>query len=262
MYTKTTVWVTGKKPYAHVSTKKNRIKEYDGCIYLEDNQEFEIELFNPYQQEVLAKIKLNGEYISGSGVVIRPGERVWLERYLDKNSKFKFSTYDVENTQESKEAVANNGLVEVEFFDKVSLYYKSYFTVNMPSVFNMPSWNNSGTWFNDGLFNISASGTVNNTSGVTNNTAGVNYSQNYSSDVKTKSFETGRVSEGSGSNQAFSNVNMEFESLPCSTSRIKILPLSTKHQFSKDLKVRQYCTGCGTKINASWKFCASCGEKM
>jgi len=255
MYTKTTVWVTGKKPYAHVSTKKNRIKEYDGCIYLEDNQEFEIELFNPYQQEVLAKIKLNGEYISGSGVVIRPGERVWLERYLDKNSKFKFSTYDVENTQESKEAVADNGLVEVEFFDKVSLYYKSYFSDWVPSVFNMPSYNNTGTWLNDGLFNISASGNV-------NNTAGVNYSQNYSSDVKSKSFETGRVSEGSGSNQAFSNVNMEFESLPCSTSRIKIMPLSTKHQFSKDLKVRQYCTGCGTKINASWKFCASCGEKM
>jgi len=255
MYTKTTVWVTSKKPYAHVSTKKNRIKEYDGCIYLEDNQEFEIELFNPYQQEVLAKIKLNGEYISGSGVVIRPGERVWLERYLDKNSKFKFSTYDVENTQESKEAVADNGLVEVEFFDKVSLYYKSYFSDWVPSVFNMPNYNNSGTWLNDGLFNISAAGSV-------NNTAGVNYSQNYSSDVKSKSFETGRVSEGSGSNQAFSNVNMEFESLPCSTSRIKIMPLSTKHQFSKDLKVRQYCTGCGTKINASWKFCASCGEKM
>jgi hypothetical protein len=180
---------------------------------------------------------------------------VWLERYLDKNSKFKFSTYDVENTQESKEAVANNGLVEVEFFDKVSLYYKSYFTVNMPSVFNMPSWSGIGNWTNDGLFNISGSGSV-------NNTAGVNYSQNYSADVKSKSFETGRVSEGSGSNQAFSNVNMEFESLPCSTSRIKILPLSVKHQFSKDLKVRQYCTGCGTKINASWKFCASCGEKM
>ena len=245
--------MTGKKPYAHVSTKKNRIKEYDGCVYLEDNQEFEIELFNPYQQEVLAKIKLNGEYISGSGVVIRPGERVWLERYLDKNSKFKFSTYDVENTQESKEAVANNGLVEVEFFDKLFTGYKSYFTVNMPSVFNMPNWSGIGNWTNDGLFNISASGSV-------NNTAGVNYSQNYSADVKT--VETGRVSEGSGSNQAFSNVNMEFESLPCSTSRIKILPLSVKHQFSKDLKVRQYCTGCGTKINASWKFCASCGEKM
>lgn len=262
MYTKTTVWVTGKKPYAHVSTKKNRIKEYDGCIYLEDNQEFEIELFNPYQQEVLAKIKLNGEYISGSGVVIRPGERVWLERYLDKNSKFKFSTYDVENTQKSKEAVANNGLVEVEFFDKVSLYYKSYFSDWVPSVFNMPNYNNTGTWLNDGLFNISA-GSVNNTTGTgaqTFNTAGANYSQNYSADVKT--VETGRVSEGSGSNQAFSNVNMEFESLPCSTSQIKILPLSVKHQFSKDLKVRQYCTCCGTKINASWKFCASCGEKM
>jgi hypothetical protein len=129
----------------------------------------------------------------------------------------------------------------------------------------MPNYNNSGTWLNDGLFNISAADPANitfSTAGVTNNTTGVNYSQNYSSDVKSKSFETGRVSEGSGSNQAFSNVNMEFESLPCSTSRIKILPLSTKHQFSKDLKVRQYCTGCGTKINASWKFCASCGEKM
>ena len=127
MYTKTTVWVTGKKPYAHVSTKKNRIKEYGGCVYLEDNQEFEIELFNPYQQEVLAKIKLNGEYISNNGVIIKPGQRVFLERFLDSNNKFEFSTYKVKDTSENRSAIDLNGNVLIEFYDEQQVVNNFYF---------------------------------------------------------------------------------------------------------------------------------------
>ena len=71
------------KPTAHITKKKSRLKVYNGhVVFLNDKDNFEFEIHNPTQKSVLCKIKLNGEYISTSGVVIRPGQRVFLERFL------------------------------------------------------------------------------------------------------------------------------------------------------------------------------------
>jgi hypothetical protein len=58
-------------------------------VYLNNGDEFEIELFNPTISKVMAKIDLNGISI-GPGVVLRPGERVFLERYINEAKKFLF----------------------------------------------------------------------------------------------------------------------------------------------------------------------------
>ena len=71
---------------------KGRKSIKNGKVFLTDGDEFEIELFNPTQNKVLAKIELNGKSI-GSGIILRPGERVFLERYLDEAKKFLFETY-------------------------------------------------------------------------------------------------------------------------------------------------------------------------
>lgn len=63
---------------------------------MKNGSEFELELFNPKQTTILAKIKINGSYIGGGGIVLRPGERVFLERYLDDAKKFLFETYNVD----------------------------------------------------------------------------------------------------------------------------------------------------------------------
>ena len=89
-----------------ITTNRNRVKEYGSNVYLRDGQKFEIELHNPHTCKVLAKIKLNGYYISTSGLVLNPGQRVFLERFIDKDESFIFSTYDVDGTADSKEALA------------------------------------------------------------------------------------------------------------------------------------------------------------
>jgi hypothetical protein len=72
------------KPTAHITNKKSRLKVYNGhLVFLNDKDNFEFELHNPKQKSVLVKIKLNGEYISTSGIVLKPGQRVFLERFLD-----------------------------------------------------------------------------------------------------------------------------------------------------------------------------------
>ena len=247
----TSPWATRKvQPYDHISTQKNRVKTYGENVYLADGQEFELELFNPGNTEVLALIKLNGETISESGLVIRPGERYWLERYLDKNTRFKFSTYEVENSTEAKAAIQDNGLVEVLFYSKK---HANFISPNNSYWYSSPGFafrgTSSGFWDN-GLYTVGGS------------TQNINCTYSSNTLSGDKSIETGRVSEGSQSQQSFTSVDMEFENLPCATSRFKILPLSNKPTYSKDLKVAQYCTDCGTKVKANWKFCAACGTKI
>ena len=114
MYTTTT---TEKACEAHIAINHSRLKSYDkNRYYLKDKTKFEIEVFNPHSVSALARIKMNGEYISTSGLILKPGQRVFLSRYLDTNNSFLFETYDVENNHEVLEAIANNGKIEVEFF--------------------------------------------------------------------------------------------------------------------------------------------------
>ena len=97
-----------QQPTAHIAVNRNRLKQYGDKIYLKDKTHFEIELFNPKSIKILAKIYLNGVSISTSGIVIRPGQRVFLERWLDETKKFLFETYEVEDSKEEQEAIANN----------------------------------------------------------------------------------------------------------------------------------------------------------
>ena len=78
----------------------------------------------------------------------------------------------------------------------------------------------------------------------------------------TKSIETGRIDKGSNSQQKFETVNMQFETFPLTIVHFKLLPLSTKPTYSKDLKIAKYCTDCGTRTKENWKFCATCGNKI
>ena len=78
-------------PQSFITKSKQRLKQHTDTVYLNNGDEFEIELFNPTQNKVLSKIEINGVSI-GNGIILRPGERVFLERYLDEAKKFLFET--------------------------------------------------------------------------------------------------------------------------------------------------------------------------
>jgi len=103
-------WIVNSTDQGRKSIKKGNL------VYLQDNTEFKIELFNPLKENVLADIKINSNSISRRGLVLRPGQRFYLDCYLDDRKKFVFKTYSVDNTEESKEAIQNNGIVEVLFY--------------------------------------------------------------------------------------------------------------------------------------------------
>jgi len=113
-----TIAQTSAKPSAWIVTPndKGRKSIKSGKVFLEDKEEFEIEIFNPLTVSVLADIKLNGQSISKTGLVVKPGQRVYLDCFIDDKKKFKFSTYEIENSEEALEATANNGVLEVFFY--------------------------------------------------------------------------------------------------------------------------------------------------
>jgi hypothetical protein len=221
------------------------------------NVKAEIELFNPTTSRVLAKITINGNYISNSGIVLKPGERVYLERFIDSNNKFVFETYEVEGSNEALNAIRNNGGVRVSFYTEITTSTYSSFndgslTINSGS----STVYGSGTLYDTYSYPFGGT-TVNNlftTTNVTNTSIGSNPS-------RSKSVETGRIEKGDSSNQLFETVNGNFSSFPTSSVDIKLLPESQKPIEVSTL--RNYCTNCGTRAKKqSWKFCPSCGTKI
>jgi len=235
-------------PCAYITKNKQRIKQFGQNVYLKDGSEFEIELFNPSRKTVLSKIKINGEFINGGGIILRPGERVFLERYIDVPRKFKFETYTVDSTNETMNAIANNGDVEILFYEEQDIVVNTNLT-----------WNPTYTTNN---YNDVIGGSFTTTNLNLKSTFNSTYDTlSFSNDVQSKSVETGRVEQGSSSNQSFKTVSKNFNSWTVSTSVWKLLPESQKPIEKKDLIDK--CPKCSTKIKkSSWKFCPECGYQM
>ena len=276
--------VISQDAFAKIAVNKSLLKEYSSSkyqrvVYLNDGDEFQIQLFNPEQHPIAAKIHLNGEELSDM-LVLRPGERIWLERYLDQARKFKFSTYEIEDSYEAEKAASLNGEVKVQFYRVKTPSQNGVINISSPiSTIGSPisiyyNTINSGSYQEKDFLkpaSLSALNVVNlASSDMSKETC---YASSYSSDTDCNfyvssataelepSIETGRVEQGGYSNQRFSYVNYDFENWPFRTESISILPLSRKPVTASDLK-KKYCSNCGRKLSPKHKFCPYCGTKV
>lgn len=257
-------------PQAYITKGKQRLKQFDGQVYLNDSDEYEIELFNATPNHILAKIKIDSDYISGGGIVLRPGERVFLERFLDTAKKFKFSTYEVTKEAVQVGATKNNGYVEIEFYNEWkgnSGYYYGSGTTTL---------GNSRALYDSGI-TYTTTGTPFTLTSLTTNTSAINTNTFYNQSLTTsnsmdgvlrkahltdRKIETGRTEEGSKSEQKFTHSNKTFTSYSFYNVAWRILPLAQKPVTSKELNVA-YCGECGSKRKKdTHKFCPNCGTKF
>jgi hypothetical protein len=256
---------TSTKPNAWIVSSNDRGRKSikSGKVFLNDGDEFEIELFNPLTVSVLADIKLNGQSISKTGLVVKPGQRIYLDCFIDDRKKFKFSTYEIENSGESLDATQNNGLLEVFFYkeDVITLdnWQRKFDRIIVEKYYpyNPYPWHNPYTvWygttnpFYNTVITTSGSGIIGTTT-----TSNAYYSSNnlvncsYTSSVdlsnlnisgsnnmnSINSIETGRVEKGEKSKQKFTEVDMDFEKHYISSTIIQILPESRKPVETKDI---------------------------
>ena len=284
-----------KKSMIAIAVDKSICKEYSTysysrVVYLENGQEFQIQLFNPHNFTIGAEIFINDEKLSNV-LVLKPGERVWLERYLDIKKKFKFSTYEVEgNDKDVQEAIKDNGNIEIKFYKEVrkkdfpiypitTIYYKDYnfrttewrptTVISQPNDCVEDRWSTTISTKNncsDNKFCTTHTYYANPCIDTLTTGAQSDLVSFYASSVSTNMpdemvCETGRIEAGSSSNQEFDNVNIDFEYFPFITEKIKILPISQKPFTANDLH-KIYCPECGRKLKSTYKFCPFCGSKI
>jgi hypothetical protein len=265
-----------ENPTAHITVNKGRRKiKKDKFIYLNNGQEFEIELFNPTSDTVLCKIWINNKVISRSGIVLRPGERVFLERFIDDPSKFKFDTYEVNGSSGAvKKAIEKNGLVKVQFYreDTTPTYTPDITWTLDRNVYTYYNNTTAGTPINSTFTTNSASdyGAIDNTQTlgfsddiVKASTASLKSSEPTRRRLKSKKTETGRVEKGSTSDQNFTRINKKFDYSPFHKVEYQIKPTSTMRMDAKQvINTTKYCTNCGKKGKYTHKFCSNCGNKL
>jgi hypothetical protein len=263
-------------PELFITKNKSRLKIYDKKhVYLNDGDSFELEIFNNQNETIGVEIFLNSKKISNSLLILRPAERVFLDRYLDESKKFLFETYEVENTQQIKDIIANNGKIEIKCYKEQPVQIWGNISITTTPNWSQPHWGGTGTpyYYNVGT-TLGGNGTFN-LSGNTITTPSCFYSSSdincsctntvpLKSTITTCSLdmmETGRVGKGGESNQKFDYTNFNPQSWAFHTCELQILPVSQKNKTMKEIK--QYCTNCGYRIrNDKWKHCPVCGEKI
>lgn len=246
--------MSNNKPSAHLALNNNRVKSYAGKYYLNKGTEFQIELDNSTSKRVLVKLKINGVE-DKSGLILNPGQRWFLDRFIDEDKKLLFDTYEV--PEENFEAADKfNGDIEVLFYEeKEPERYRPPTTFGgTPYPWRDNTWtlgNSSGTFSTDASYTLTSSVNVNQVS--------VDPGDRLRSASRSKSVETGRVEKGEQSEQSFSAGYGDFNSYTVARDRIKILPMSHK---PSEITPRKYCSECGAKTQKKFKYCAHCGEKL
>lgn len=279
--------VIAQEALAKIAISKNLIKEYkssesDRTVYLNDGTEFQIYLKNPYQNHLGIKIYVNDKSI-GNMLVLRPGQSFWLDRFVDQNNKFLFSTYQVENTGEMRYAISHNGKVKIEFYhEREQVYVNPSITwVNHTCYDNYGGDLVCGSAANQYFSSMSdvkltsscefgPSSITSASASYSNGTPTATRSRSLKKNIDNNanklvdqnlSLETGRVEKGGRSDQEFERCDIDFEYYPFQTENILILPNSRKQVHTEDMR-RKYCSQCGKKVSPKDKFCSNCGAKL
>jgi hypothetical protein len=255
MAKKTATTITAPAAWIVNSNDRGRKSIKKGKVYLQDKEEFQIELYNPLQNCVLADIKLNGNSISKSGLVLNPGQRFYLDCFIDDKKKFIFNTYEVDESDETQQAIAKNGLLEVFFYKESVVTLENWndkfnriLTGRTYPYWVYPSYPWSGVYYGTGI----TTGVCNTTTTAGNfnltNTTGTAYYSNttpinacYTSDFSLTSsiggsMETGRIEKGQKSQQKFESIDMDFDKYYIASTILQILPESRKPVETKEIK--------------------------
>lgn len=275
-----------KYPEFFITVNKNRIKHYTQdrkvVTFLKSDSEFELEFNNRTDSYWLCKVSINGKSISDSGLVLEPRSHVYLERYFDRPEKFKFSTFVIDDVEETQAALAQNGLVTVEFFKEIppvqwpNTWFINTTTTKVPPMVFTNYTNNGQTMScttGQNLRKMSRSASPK--SLVQEElTSGMRYCSDVdvsamgqmtlcAASVAPPKVETGRVESGRHSNQSFRTVYKNWEYMPSLVKSVQILPQSRQEVTARELQTRRlYCSVCGVKVGPRDVYCYKCGEKL
>lgn len=247
---------TANKPIATIVNKhQNNYRLYsNNNIYINNNEEFKFHLYNPTTYSYLAIIELNGNKISDSGLIVRPGESIFLERYIDENKKFKFRSYTIQDNPNHENILRNNGLVKI-------YWYKEYVPVTSCTYAYATGFSGTTNLTTTNLTNLT------NYQIPSSNISNFSHKQFLSNDdmniccINTSNIKTGRIEKGNTSKQKLIREDMTFDSWISYTDEYHLLPIENRPR-SRNQSQLIYCE-CGyRKRRSSWQYCPNCGNEF
>lgn len=193
-------------PECEILINKQKRKVYGkkkNKIYLNDNDNIQIYIFNPLTERIGVQIEFNG-HLEEKMLIVNPGQKVMLDRFIDSKRKIKYSTYFVDGSDNrTKKAIKKNGDIKINFW-KEKINFNNYTYIDNYSSNNI---------FNDG------------TSGISPTYDDKTYNYVESTFTNSSLLETGRMEKGNKSNQKMKKI--EFDPYYIFyTKKYKLLPFS------------------------------------
>jgi hypothetical protein len=243
------------KLVASVKVAGKIMREQGETVYLPFGREYSLLLKNLNSRKAQVKIEIDGEEVTGGGLLISPNQTVDLERFildgnLDKGPKFKFieKTDRISNNRGDK---IEDGIVRISYqFEATPTYYtKSYPTSVYGGTFRSTSdW--SGNTF------------LNNVGGSINTTS---LGDTFDGIVSEPQSDAGITTKGSDSDQKFTNGY-----IGALESTEHVICLQLKGQVGEHIvvapvtvQVKFKCDVCGKgNIPSGNKFCPECGTNL
>jgi len=282
-----------EKPECDILVNKQKRKTYGkkkNKVYLNDGDNIQLHLFNPLYHRIGVQLEFNGE-LEEKMLIINPGQKVLLDRFVDTKKKIKFGTYFIDGNDKSvKDAIKKNGNMKIHFWsEKIKpMIYSGVEGLrgNVDNIGNfgggLPHFTNTNlstnlwepTYYNS---SIKCSGDLTNFNS--------NSISNYSDEIQPKLKETGRIEKGKKSNQKMKEIDFEpdkifyvkdFKLLPFSklkdkkkktslTTKPKSISVDIHNSYYRSTDHRIYCSNplCGYRVrNRSWKFCPICSTEL
>lgn len=226
-------------------------------VYLNDGDHIQLNLFNPLYHRIGVQLEFNGEK-EEKILILNPGQKVLLDRFIDTKKKIKFGTYFVDGSKgEVKESIKKNGNMRVHFwYEKMKqpliTTLSSSFAVSGASgpsgssgssgssgtggtgkrkrTAGLPHYGKINTAYST-LGNVNGMGSVTTPADFTLDGTFTNTSTNSNSRVYTTSSiepileETGRVEKGAKSKQKMKETDFEVDKVFL-IKEFKLLPFS------------------------------------
>lgn len=209
--------------YASILINGVRQKMYmTNSIFLADNTEFEIEFYNKSIKTVCPSITINGEALSSSPVIYN-GQKYVLKDFISINKKFLFTTYKVDNSEDSLNAIKENGIIDIKYFYEKQL-----------SDYNDIRFSAKQKIHEDSLLadDLPCTDDI----------------------IGKQEIETGKITKGSTSNIQYKTINIDLDLSFFEHQIIKLLPLSAK-------PINQVCPECSHNSSINDNFCSNCSHQ-
>jgi hypothetical protein len=231
------------------------LREFGDTVYLPFGSEYEIRLKNINTSRTKVTVEIDGENVTGGGLILNPSETVDLERFirngnLSEGNRFKFieRTNKIENHRGIK---LEDGLISIRYEFEISLPTYTLFPQNNPYTKSVPINYYVG---GSGRYTCNVRGSLN---------APIENSINTNAALSLN--ETGITVEGSRSNQKFNTTLWNGSIGGMNVLNIKLLGETEENKKVREpvtVKTKLECKTCGTINPATSNFCSECGTSL